>query len=219
MTILPPGGRSKKGRSSRIHESRGILGSLSSPGADRGQSLGTSFAAAARGGLDACGRAAMAEQADVPRPDGDLEVGDEPFVVADLVRMPGLVDGAAHVLQAEDLEIEVEVAGWTRTAGAGGRLSSCVYALAERHDDPARQLGRPSLERDDPADDQLGRVATAVERPLDEADQVVLDQVAPTWRTPRARASPGTMPVRSSKANLAIRVSPERLFWTFLTGR
>ena len=34
-----------------------------------------------------------------------------------------------------------------------------------------------ALERDDLGDDQLGGVAAAVERPLDEADQVVLDEV------------------------------------------
>ena len=45
------------------------------------------------------------------------------------------------------------------------------------HDDPLGQLGTPLLDGDDPAHDQLGGIATAVERPLDEDDRVVLDQV------------------------------------------
>ena len=53
--------------------------------------------AVARGSarVDPRGGPAMAEQADVARADGVLQVGDQPVVVADLAASAGLVDRPA----------------------------------------------------------------------------------------------------------------------------
>ncbi len=63
-----------------------------------------------------------------------------------------------------------------------------------------------------------GGIATAVERPLDEDDLVVLDQVGHLGELLGPEHGAAVEPLRSSKVNLAIRVSPDRLFWTFFTA-
>ena len=116
-----------------------------------------------------------------------------PVVVADLQGGAGLVDGATDPGEAEDLEVEVEVPGPDPDLAEqplAGR-SSWWTPLWSGDDDPARELGGPRSRGMILEIDQLGRVAAAVERPPDEADQVVLDQRLRSWRTPRARASPG----------------------------
>ena len=90
----------------------------------------------------------------------------------------GLVDGPADVFDADDFEEKIEMAGAIRTnRSRRSRCSVWMSPFVQPHDDAARAR-RALLERHDPADDQLGRLATAVERSLDEADQVVLDQLA-----------------------------------------
>ena len=62
------------------------------------------------GGLDPGRGAAVAQQAYEARAHSGFELGDQAFVVADAERCAGLVDGAANVLDADDLEVKVEVA-------------------------------------------------------------------------------------------------------------
>ncbi len=85
----------------------------------------------------------MAEQADETGPDGVLQVEAEPVVVSDAQGRARLVDGAAHLLQAHDLEIEVEVAG-ADPDGAEQSLEvlGLVQPLVQPHDDAAGQLDR-----------------------------------------------------------------------------
>ena len=165
------------------------------------------------------GGAALAQQADVAGTDHGFQVGDQPVVVADAQRRAGLVDGPADLLQAHDLEIEVEVPG-PDSDEPEQALEVLVWCtpLCSRTTTPRVSSAAALLERDDLADDQLGRVAAAVERSLDEADQVVLDQLA-ILANSSGQSIAGVEPLRSSKVSLAIRVSPDRLFCTFRPGR
>ena len=100
----------------------------------------------------------MAEQADETGPDGILQVEAEPVVISDAQGRACLVDGAAHLLQAHDLEIQVEVAG-ADPHGAEQSLEvlGLVQPLVQPHDDATGQLIGALIPRDDPADDQLRR--------------------------------------------------------------
>src|SRR4051794_21079827 len=62
-------------------------------------------------GFGPWGAATRAEEADVARADGDLQVSDQVAIGADLQPGAGLVDGPADAAQAEDFQVQVEVAG------------------------------------------------------------------------------------------------------------
>ena len=63
------------------------------------------------GDINSSSCSAVAEQAYEPRADGPFQIGDQPVVVADAQRCARLVHRSAHVLDADDLEVEVKVAG------------------------------------------------------------------------------------------------------------
>ena len=146
------------------------------------------------GGLDAGGRAAWPRRRTLPAPTAASrsEISRSSWRI--LSDEPGLVDRPADARPGRGSR--------GRGRGCPGRTRTCRSRRSS-----LVVLGDPLVERDDHAlararpgprssgmilrDDQLGRVAAAVERPPDEADQVVLDQRPRTWRTPRARASPG----------------------------
>ena len=122
------------------------------------------------------------------------------------------------MLDAHDLEEEIEVPGADANEPQQPlEVGLLVHALVQPHDDAAGQLGGGGLEGHDLADDQFGGLAPAVERSLDEADQVVLDELAnlgeflgPEHGRGRAASSPRSV-------SLAMRVRPDRLFCTLRT--